>query len=114
MQYVSGEYVPASTVTNSMKTLLGRSTWTTQQLVPSEEFCLQAYSPYSGTDWSQQWRGKPNALADQLEDIVTSLEAQPPTITHLIEQARLAAEKRAREWEEERQQDRLKIGRAHV
>lgn len=108
MQYVHGEYVPVSTVTSSIKTLLGRSTWTTQQLVPSGEFFLQAYSPYSGTDWSQQWRGKLSALAAQLEDIITSLEAQPPAITHLVEQARLAAEKRAQEWEEERQLDRLK------
>ncbi|MEO8817513.1 MAG: hypothetical protein ABI393_04580, partial [Paralcaligenes sp.] len=107
MQYVRGEYVPASNVTSSMKTLLGRSTWTTQKLVPSEEFCLQAYSPYPGTDWSKQWRGKPSALADQLEDIVTSLEGQPPTLTHLIEQARLAAEKRAYEWEEQQQRYRL-------
>ncbi len=68
---------------------------------------LQAYSPYPGTDWSKQWRGKPSALADQLEDIVTSLEGQPPTLTHLIEQARLAAEKRAYEWEEQQQRYRL-------
>ncbi|UTM01028.1 hypothetical protein MID00_16245 [Alcaligenes sp. NLF5-7] len=103
MQYVRGEYVPVSQISRSTKTLLGNHTWTTQKLVPSGEFCLQAYSPYSGTSWSQQWRGKSSALSGELGDIVATLETHPSTIRHLIEEARLAAEKRAREWEEEKQ-----------
>lgn len=106
MQYVKGEYVPASQVNRSMKTMLGDHTWSTHKLVPSGEICLQAYSPYSGTTWSQQWRGKPSALTGELEEIVTTLEAQPSTIRNLIEDARLAAEKRACEWEEKKQQYR--------
>ncbi|MFA5628391.1 MAG: hypothetical protein WC965_13095 [Thiohalomonadaceae bacterium] len=107
MQYIRGEYVPVSQVSRSAKMLLGNATWTTQQLVPSGEFCLQAYSPYPGTTWSHRWRGKPSALTAELEDIVPKLEAQPATIRRLIEEARLAAEKRAREWEEEKQRYRL-------
>lgn len=107
MQYVRGEYVPVSQVSRSVKTLLGNHTWTTRQLTPSGEFCLQAYSPHGNTKWSQQWRGTPSVLAGQLEDIVATLEAQPSSIRHLIEQARLAAEERARQWEKEKQQYRL-------
>lgn len=103
MQYVGGEYVPVSQVSRSTKSLLRDRTWTTQQLVPSSKFCLQAYSPYAGTSWSKQWRGKSSALSAELEDIVATLETHPSTIRHLIEEARLAAEKRAREWEEEKQ-----------
>jgi len=107
MQYIRGEYVPVSQVSRSAKTLLGNATWTTQQLVPSGEFCLQAYSPYRGTTWNHQWRGKANALTAELEDIVAKLEAQPTTIRHLIKEARLAAEEHAREWEEEKQRYRV-------
>src|SRR5690606_37701706 len=84
MQYVRGEYVPVSQISHSMKTLLGNHTWTTRQLTPSGEFCLQAYSPHGNTKWSQQWRGTPSVLAGQLEDIVATLEAQPSSIRHLI------------------------------
>lgn len=107
MQYVRGEYVPVSQVSRSTKSLLGDRTWTTQQLAPSGEFCLQAYSPYPGTNWSKLWRGKSNALSGELEEIVATLETHPSTLRHLIEEARLAAEKRAHEWEEERQRHRL-------
>lgn len=107
MQYIRGEYVPVSQVSRSAKTVLGNATWTTQQLIPSGELCLQAYSPYPGTTWSHQWRGKPSALTGELEDIVAKLEAQHATIRHLIEDARLAAEKRALEWEEAKQRYRL-------
>ncbi len=107
MLYVAGEYVPVAQVSRTMKTRIGNHTWTTKKLVPSGEICLQAYSPYSGTTWNQQWRGKPNVLTNELDEIVSTLEAQPKTIRHLIEDARLAAEKRAREWEEKKQQYRL-------
>lgn len=107
MQYIRGEFVPVSQVSRSAKTLLGNATWTTQQRVPSGKLCLQAYSPYPGTTWSHQWRGKPSALTGELEDIVAKLETQPATIRQLIEEARLEAEKRAREREEEQQRYRL-------
>lgn len=107
MQYVRGEYIPASKVDSATKRLLGGSTWTTEQLQASGTFCLQAYSPYPGTEWSRQWKGRPSALAAQLEETISTLESQPPAIEQLIEQARIAAEKRAREWDEERQRYRL-------
>ncbi|PTX04295.1 hypothetical protein DBL07_10275 [Achromobacter mucicolens] len=39
-------------------------------------------------------------MTNQLEEIVEALEAAPATIRTLIEQARLAAEQRKRQWEE--------------
>lgn len=106
MQYVRGEYVPVSKMTNASRALLGSSTWTTQRLIPSGEFCLQAYSPYAATDWVRRWQGKPNTLTNQFEEIVAALEAAPATIRTLIEQARLAAEQRKRQWEESEQRRR--------
>ena len=48
MQYIQGEYVPVSQLSRSAKLLLGNTSWTTQKLVPSEEFCLQAYFRHIG------------------------------------------------------------------
>lgn len=103
MLYVRGQYVPSSTVSKLTRTLLGERTLTSHQLVPSGEFCVQAYSPYSGATWLQQWRGKPSTLSNQFGEIIELLASQPSNIRQLIEQARSAAERRAREWEKERQ-----------
>lgn len=106
MQYVGGEYVPVTSVSPAMKQRLGWATWSTTRLVPSGEFCLQAYSPYPSTDWVHQWRGTTSALRSQFDEITQTLQNAIPTITALIEQARLAAEKWQREWEESRERER--------
>lgn len=114
MQYVRGEYVPASRMTNASRALLGSSTWTTQRLIPSGELCLQAYSPYAATGWIRRWQGKPNTLTNQFEEIVATLEAAPTTINILVEQARLAAEQRKREWEDSEQRRRREEQAKHA
>lgn len=106
MQYLGGEYVPVTSVSPTMKQRLGWATWSTTRLVPSGEFCLQAYSPYPSTDWMHQWRGTTSALSLQFDEITQTLQNAIPTITVLIEQARLAAEKWQREWEESRERER--------
>lgn len=106
MQYVGGEYIPVTSVSPMMKQQLGWASWSTTRLVPSGEFCLQAYSPYPSTDWVHQWRGTTSALSSQFDEITQTLQNAIPTITALIEQARLAAEKWQREWEESRERER--------
>ncbi|WP_353151908.1 hypothetical protein [Pollutimonas bauzanensis] len=100
MQYVRGEYVPVSSLSKTAKILRGEATWTTRRLVPSGEFCLQAYSPYQSTEWTKQWHGTANAMGAQVDEIVATLQAAPPAISTLVEEARLAAEKWRREWDE--------------
>lgn len=106
MQYIHGEYVPVSTVSAASKQRLGWATWSTTRLVPSGEFCLQAYAPYQSTNWVQQWRGSSSKLAAQLDEITQTLQHAVPVINALVEEARRAAEKWRREWDESMERQR--------
>lgn len=106
MQYISGEYVPVTAVSPAIKQRLGWATWSTTRLVPSGEFCLQAYSPYQSTEWTRQWRGTTSVIAAQFNDITQTLQSAIPTINKLVEEARLAAEKWQREWNESMERQR--------
>lgn len=53
-RYVNGEYLPLSHP-QAIKHSQDNYTWTTSHTTPSGKFCLQAYSPYFGTDWAKKW-----------------------------------------------------------
>ncbi len=106
MQYIRGEYVPVSAVSETSKQRLGWATWSTMRRVPSGEFCLQAYAPHQSTNWVQQWRGTSSKLAAQLDEITQTLQHAVPVINALVEEARAAAEKWRQEWDESMERQR--------
>jgi len=54
-RYVKGDYIPVSDPL-AIKHKNDPHTWTTTKTFPSGKFCLQAYSPYPGTNWATQWK----------------------------------------------------------
>lgn len=104
MQYLNGDYVPVSEVIAKKTNLRNQFTWTTVKPRPSGRFCIQAFSPYQGTDWKRQWRDMPgNKVSGQLEEIATALEAQTAAIVELVEEAERQARIREEEWQAQRE-----------
>lgn len=76
--------------------------WVTTHNMPSGRLCVQAYSPYSGTDWQQQWREtKPDGLSRQLASIVKTLERKAGEIAELVEIARRKAAEEHDRWSQQ-------------
>ena len=79
--------------------------WTMQQTFPTGRLCLQAYSPYPGTNWVRQWSElKPQDLPTKIRTIIRELEASAAEIAGLVEEAERAAEverqRREAQWAE--------------
>lgn len=76
--------------------------WTTQHPFPTGRLCVQAFSPYPGTEWTRQWsETKERDLADRIPAIVRGLQAAAPEIARLAEEAARVDEERREQWKEQ-------------
>jgi hypothetical protein len=104
MLYVgSSTYVPAANMTEQQRRRLGGPDhWTTRKDFASGRLCLQAYCPSQMVKWSKRWaEAKEGQFGSMVQSIVRELEAAGPELARKLEAARVEAEERYRQWEEE-------------
>ena len=104
VRYVNGKYVRLRDYVAPKR---GRyqvdDGWTSSRDMPTGRLCLQAYSPYTGTEWKQVWRESPERdLAGRIPAIIRELEKAVPEVLRQVEEAERAAQARQREWEEQK------------
>lgn len=107
--YVNGEYIPIVQYWQHPK-VKNKSvyTWTTKQDTPSGRLCIQAYSTYPGTKWLKQWReSKPCEFSKILKSIVSELCNSVDEISQATQIAKQEFEERQRQWDIQREKDRL-------
>lgn len=101
VRWVNGKYIPVSELPAPKRRRYTQvSTWTHQRDMPSGRLCLQAYSPYRGTEWNRQWReSKVGDLPKKFPAIARELEREAATIAELVEEARRKTELEHQRWE---------------
>lgn len=101
VRYVDGKYIREQDYVPPKRSRYTRDlTWTTTKDYPTGRLCLQAYSPYQGTRWTQRWlETKKRDLVSQINSIVRELKRAAVDISHLVEEAERQAEVDRREWE---------------
>lgn len=107
--YLNGEYIPMAQYLQHPK-VKNRSvhTWTTKQDTPSGRLCIQAYSTHPGTEWVRQWReSKPGEFSKTLKSIVSELCNSVDEISQATLIAKQEYEERQRQWDIQRERDRL-------
>lgn len=106
---IDGEFVKISELTPQHLKKAARSySWTTTRDMPSERLCIQAYSPYSGADWSRQWReSKVGEFPGKFHRIVKELEAAAAGIAKQVDEAERKAEIERQERAKQREIERL-------
>lgn len=106
MRYINGKYVPIDQVPKpELRSRSFSRSWTTKQDVASGRLCLQAYSPYHGTSWKQQWRETASVnLLSKLKTIARELAEAASGIAKQAEEADRLAKIRHKEWELQREQ----------
>ncbi|MEX2575428.1 MAG: hypothetical protein WD382_02135 [Halofilum sp. (in: g-proteobacteria)] len=98
----TGQYVPVADLTANQARRIG---WTTYRDRPTGLLCLEAYSPYPRTEWTQRWReSSPGDLEHRAKSIIRTLRKSVPTILALADEARQAVEEERRRWEAMQQQ----------
>lgn len=107
--YLNGEYIPIAQYLQHPK-VKNKSvyTWTTKQDTPSGRLCIQAYSTHPGTKWLKQWREvKPGEFSKTLKSIVSELCNSVDAISQATQIAKQEFEERRRQWDIQREKDRL-------
>jgi hypothetical protein len=107
--YLNGEYIPLAQYLQHPK-VKNKSvyTWTTKQDTPSGRLCIQAYSTYPGTKWLKQWREvKAGEFSKTLKSIVNELCHAVDEISQATQIAKQEFEERQRQWDIQREKDRL-------
>lgn len=107
--YLNGEYIPIAQYLQHPK-VKNRSvhTWTTKQDTPSGRLCIQAYSTHPGTKWLKQWREvKVGEFSKTLKSIVSELCNSVDEISQATQIAKHEFEERQRQWDLQREKDRL-------
>jgi hypothetical protein len=102
VRWVDGKYVPVSKVPVTRRNRYAHaSSWTHTRDLPSGRLCVQAYSPYQGTDWKRQWcETKAGDFPAKFTTIARELEREAATIAKLVEEAEDRAELERQRWEE--------------
>lgn len=104
MQYVGNStYVPINGLSLQQRRKYEQSRyWTTTKDKACGRLCLQAYCPSWGVDWVKRWpEVTAGQLASLLPEIVEELESAAPQLATKLDAARIEAEERHRQWEEE-------------
>ncbi len=109
VMYISGDYVPVRSLTpERLKRLKGPGHWTTRKSTASGRRCLLAYCPHWPVSWTKEWREtKPGQLPRFFSDVVNELETVAPELTKRILEAQEAAAAQRREWEAQRERERI-------
>jgi len=105
-RYVKGEYIPVSDPL-AIKHESDSYTWTTTKTLPSGRFCLQAYSPYPGTNWATHWEIPSTTNLKKIgHKIAKDLNKHAVMVSELQHDAQIKEEKWRLAYEEERKQYR--------
>jgi hypothetical protein len=101
VRYVNGDYVRESDYAPQKRGRYAAHTWTTTKDFPTGRLCLQAYSPYSRTTWSKQWKETKATqnIGDRIKAIVKDLEVAAVEVARLAEEGMRQAEIEHQKWE---------------
>jgi hypothetical protein len=105
LRHFKGKYVRQdSDIIRAAKPYQLANSWTHEQDLPSGRFRLVAYSPHPGVDWQTSWQetGK-RGISAMIPEIVKALEGVAGDLAQKTIAANEAAERRQREWEEQRE-----------
>lgn len=74
-----------------------------QRNVPTGRLVLRAYSPFSGTDWKQEWEEQaPGDLVPRVGEIVAALEAATAVVAEAADAEERRQVAQRKRWEEDR------------
>lgn len=107
--YLNGKYIPIDEyLNNPLPKRKSTFSWTTKKDIPSSRLCIQAYSTHPGTKWIKQWReSKPGEFSKSLKSVVNELCNSVDEISYATQIAIQEAEERHRQWEIQREKDRI-------
>lgn len=82
-----GKYIRVNDLPTPKRSRYSQPTgWNSQRDMPSGRLCIQAYSPYSRTEWKHQWReSSAGDISEKLSALVKHLVREAPTIANLVE-----------------------------
>lgn len=108
VRHIDGEYIKITDLTPQQLKKAARSySWTSTRDMPSGRLCIQASSPYQGTQWSRQWQEKKaDDFPSKLPAIIKELEVASATIAKQVEEAELQAEIQRQQLEQQREIER--------
>jgi hypothetical protein len=108
VQNINGEYVRVTDLTpQQIKTAARSYSWTSTRDMQSGRLCIQAYSPYPGTQWRRQWQeAKVGDFPSKLPAIIKELEAASASIAKQVEEAERKAEIERQQREQQREIER--------
>ena len=108
VRHIDGEYIKITDLTpQQLKKAARPYSWTSTQDMPSGRLCIQASSPYQGTQWSQQWQeAKADDFPGKLPAIIKELEIASATIAKQVEEAERKAEIQRQQLEQQREIER--------
>lgn len=94
VRHIDGEYVRVNDLTQQQLKRAARSySWTSTQDMLSGRLCIQAYSPYPGTQWVKQWQeAKAGDFPGKLPAIIKELGVASASIAKQAEEAERKAE----------------------
>ncbi|ACD95139.1 hypothetical protein [Trichlorobacter lovleyi] len=103
VRHIDGEYIKITDLTPQQLKKAARSySWTSTQDMPSGRLCIQASSPYPGTQWAKQWQEKKAGdFPDKLPGIIRELEIASATIAKQVEEAEHKAEIQRKQYEQQ-------------
>ena len=99
-RYVNGEYVRLSDYASKRRgRYVADRGWTSTHDFPTGRLCLQAYSPYPRTQWTQQWREtKKQDLSTRIPAIIRDLTKATVDIARLVEESERQAKLERQRW----------------
>jgi hypothetical protein len=98
VRYVEGKYIRESDYIPPRRE--SSYSWTTTREFPTGKLCLQAYSPYPGTNWTKCWHeAKQLDLCTKIKSIIRELQQDTAEIVELVEEEARQTAIRHREWE---------------
>lgn len=105
---INGEYVKITDLTPQQLKMAARSySWTSTRDMQSGRLCIQAYSPYPGTQWRRQWQeAKAGDFPSKLPAIIKELETASTSIAKQVEEAERKAEIERQQREQQREIER--------
>lgn len=108
VRWKDGKYIRVSDLPTPKRPRYSQPTgWNSQRDMPSGRLCIQAYSPYSRTEWKHQWReSTAGDISEKLSSLVKHLVREAPAIANLVEIARQQAEVERKQWEERMEKHR--------
>ncbi|KAA0894075.1 hypothetical protein [Oryzomonas rubra] len=103
VRHIDGEYIKITDLTpQQLKKAARTYSWTSTQDMPSGRLCIQASSPYPGTQWTKQWQEKKAGdFPDKLPGIIRELEIASATIAKQVEDAEHKAEIQRKQYEQQ-------------